>query len=401
MKTEEIIALSQKYLMNTYNRLPMAPVKGKGAWLWDADGKKYLDFVSGLAVCNLGHSYPKVLYAIARQARKLLHVSNIYHIDHQAELAELLVKNSFADKAFFCNSGAEANEAAVKLARKYARKVLKQDRYEVITMRNSFHGRTLAMITATGQEKFQKDFEPLVPGFRYADFGSIESLEKTITPQTIAVMVEPIQGEGGVRIASPDYFKSLRDFCNQRKLLLIFDEVQVGLGRTGTLFAYEQFGVTPDMMTLAKALGGGLPIGAMLARDGVAEAFQPGDHAATFGGGPFVTAVACETVRSILKEGVPNVKSLQGYLRSSLERLAREFRFIREVRGVGFILALDLDREARPLVVKFLKEGLLLNAVQPQSLRLLPPLIIKKKEIDTALAIMKKVFNEERSAHTS
>ncbi|MBI2981128.1 MAG: aspartate aminotransferase family protein [Deltaproteobacteria bacterium] len=394
MNTQQIISLSQKYLMNTYNRLPVAPVKGKGVWVWDADGKRYLDFVSGLAVCNLGHSHPKVLYAIARQARKLLHVSNIYHIDHQAELARLLVENSFADKVFFCNSGAEANEAAVKLARKYARKILKEDRFEVITMKNSFHGRTLGMITATGQEKFQKDFQPLLPGFRYAEFGSIESLEKTITPQTIAVMVEPVQGEGGVRIASADYFKSLRDFCNEKKLLLIFDEVQVGLGRTGTLFAYEQYGIAPDIMTLAKALGGGLPIGAMLARDGVAGAFQPGDHAATFGGGPFVTAVACQAVQAIIKEALPNVRFLEPHLRNSLLALAKEFRLIREVRGVGFIQALDLDREARPLVVKFLKEGLLLNAVQPETLRLLPPLITKKKEIDTAMAIMKKVFNE-------
>lgn len=381
--------------MNTYNRLPMAPVKGRGATLWDADGKKYIDFFSGLAVCNLGHSHPRILHAAAKQARRLLHVSNVFYIDHQAELAELLVKNSSADKVFFCNSGAEANEAAVKLARKYARKILKEDRYEVITMRQSFHGRTLAMITATGQEKFQKGFEPLMPGFRYADFGDAGSVEKAIGPKTIAVMVEPIQGEGGVRIAPKNWFKSLRDLCDQKGLLLIVDEVQVGMGRTGTLFAYEQFGMTPDIITLAKALGGGLPIGAMLARDAVAQAFEPGDHASTFGGNPFVTAVALESVRGII-ERLENARLRGAYLKGLLEKLQAEFQWIREVRGVGMILGMDVDREARPLVVKCLEAGLLINAAQPKTLRFLPPLTIGKKEIDEGIKILRKVFCEEK-----
>ncbi len=398
MNTDQIISLSRKYLMNTYNRFPVAPVKGKGCWVWDADGKKYLDFFSGLAVCNLGHSDPRVLYAISKQARRLLHVSNVFHIDHQAELGQLLVKHSFADKAFFCNSGAEANEAAVKLARKYARKILQQDRYEVITMRQSFHGRTLAMITATGQEKFQKGFEPLMPGFTYADFGDIESIARAVTPQTIAVLVEPIQGEGGVRLPTRTFFKELRDLTREKKLLLILDEVQVGMGRTGRLFAYEHFGIEPDIMTLAKALASGLPIGAMLAKDFVAGAFQPGDHAATFGGNPFVTAVAIETVKAIRKE-LDHGRKMGDYLEAQLQGLKREFSWIREVRGLGLIWGIDVDREARPIVARCMEAGLLINAAQPKTLRLLPPLVISKKEIDLGVKIMRKVFCETPPEH--
>ncbi len=396
MNTAEIIALSQQYLMNTYNRLPMAPVKGRGCWVWDADGKKYLDFFSGLAVCNLGHSHPQTLHAIARQARRLLHVSNVFYIDHQAELAEWLVKHSSADKVFFCNSGAEANEAAVKLARKYARKVLKQDRYEIITMRQSFHGRTLAMITATGQEKFQKGFEPLMPGFQYAEFGDIASIERAVTAQTIAVMIEPVQGEGGVRIPPKGFFKELRDLCNQKGLLLILDEVQVGMGRLGTLFGYEQFDVTPDIFTLAKALGGGLPIGAMLAKDFV-SVFEPGDHASTFGGTPFVTAVALATAKAIEPE-VENAQKMGGYLKGVLEELKREVPLIQEIRSLGLIAGIDLKVEARPLVIQCLEAGLLVNAVQPKTIRLLPPLIIQKKEIDEGVKILRKVLHEAGSA---
>lgn len=383
--------------MNTYNRLPVAPVKGRGCWVWDADGKKYLDFFSGLAVCNLGHSHPRVLHAIAKQARKLLHVSNVFQIDHQAELAEWLVKHSFADKVFFCNSGAEANEAAVKLARRYARKILKQDRYEVITMYQSFHGRTLGMISATGQEKVQKGFEPLMPGFRYADFGDLGSVKRMVGTNTIAILVEPIQGEGGVRLASPDFFKGLKDLCQEARLLLIFDEVQVGMGRTGSLFAYEQCGVEPDILTLAKALGNGLPIGATLAKDFV-SAFEPGDHASTFGGNPFVTAVALETCRAIEKEALPNLQSLGGFFLDQVKGLQREFPIIREVRGRGMIVALDLDREARPIVLKCLEKGLLLYMAGPKTLRLLPPLLIRKKEIEKGIEILRGVLSEERSS---
>ncbi|MBI4196527.1 MAG: aspartate aminotransferase family protein [Deltaproteobacteria bacterium] len=395
--TAEIIELSKKYLLNTYNRLPMAPVKGRGCWLWDAEGKKYLDFFSGIAVCNLGHSDPRVLRAIAVQARKLLHTSNVFYLDHQAELAQWLVEHSFADKVFFCNSGAEANEGAVKLARKYARKILGQDRYEVITMNRSFHGRTLGMISATGQEKVQKGFEPLLPGFRYADFGDLSSLEKILSPQTIAIMVEPVQGEGGVRLPSPDYFKGLRDLCHRHKLLLIYDEVQVGIGRTGKMFAYEHSGIAPDIMTLAKALGNGLPIGALLARDFVASAFLPGDHASTFGGNPFVTAVALEVVKAVSGEALPNVGEISPYLERLLRQLPGDYSIVQEVRGVGLLWGIDLACEARPFVERCLKKGLLINAVGPQTIRMAPSLLIRKKEIDFGIKILKEALNEEGS----
>jgi len=393
MRTSEIVDLTRKYVMNTYNRLPVALVKGKGSYVWDAEGKKYLDFFCGLAVNNLGHSYPRILFTISKQARKLLHVSNLFYIDHQAKLAELLIKNSFGDKVFFCNSGAEANEAAVKLARKYAKKKFGPDRYEVITMKNSFHGRTLAMIAATGQTKYQKGFEPLMPGFKYAEFGDLGSLKETISEKTCAVLIEPVQGEGGVRLASADYFKAVRDLCREKGILLIFDEVQTGMGRTGRLFAYENYGVEPDLMTLAKALASGLPIGALIARDFVADTFEPGDHAATFGGNPFVTAVGVTTLQTILKEHLSEEAKKQGkYLLEGLTKMVKECPQIREIRGIGLLLAIDLDQPARPVVVKCIEKGLLINAVQEKTLRILPPLTVKKKEIDECLKILKGVL---------
>ncbi|MBI1908974.1 MAG: aspartate aminotransferase family protein [Deltaproteobacteria bacterium] len=393
MKTDQIIALSQKYIMNTYPRMPVAPVKGKGCWLWDADGKKYLDFFSGLAVTNLGHAHPRVSYAISKQAGALLHVSNLFQIDHQAALAEKLCQNSFADKVFFCNSGAEANEAAVKLARKWGKTHKDPDCYKIITMEGSFHGRTLAMITATGQEKIKRGFEPLIPGFQYVPFGDIVSLKEKMDNTVCAVMIEPIQGEGGVRMASVDYFKELRSLCNEKRILLIFDEVQTGIGRTGTLFAYEQLGIEPDIMTIAKALAGGLPVGAMLARDFVADTFQPGDHAATFGGNPFVTFVASTVLETLFQERLlDNVREVGRYLRSGLEGLKKRYPFIKEVRGQGLLLGLELETEAKPLVMACLERGLILNAAQERVLRILPPLIVSKKEIDQGLKIMDEVF---------
>ncbi len=393
MNTEQIIDLTQKYIMNTYNRLPVALVKGRGSWVWDAAGKKYLDFFSGLAVTNLGHGHPRILYTLSKQAKTLIHVSNLFYIDQQARLAELLVENSFGDKVFFCNSGAEANEAAVKLARKYSRKKFGPHKYEVITMTNSFHGRTLAMISATGQTKYQKGFEPLMPGFKYAEFGDICSLESTVSDATCAVMVEPIQGEGGVRIPPRDYLKELRDFCTRKGILLIFDEVQVGIGRTGRLFAYEHSRVEPDMMPLAKALASGLPIGALIARDFVAEAFEPGDHAATFGGNPFVTAVGIATLQTILNNGfVKEAQVLGNYFLKQLQALAKGCPGVTEARGMGLILAMDLNQPAKPIVLKALEKGLLINAVQEKTLRILPPLTVKKKEIDQAVKILKEVL---------
>lgn len=394
MSNQDIIELSKKYVMNTYNRLPIALEKGKGSHVWDVDGKKYLDFFSGLAVDNLGHGHPKILYAIASQAKKLLHVSNVFHIENQAELAKLLVENSFGDKVFFCNSGAEANEGAVKLARKYSKKKFGPNRYEVVTMKNSFHGRTLAMISATGQEKYQKDFEPLMPGFKYAEFGNLESLERAVSDKTCAVLIEPIQGEGGVRLASPDYFKGLREFCQKKNLLLILDEVQVGIGRTGKLFAHEHFGIQPDIMTLAKALASGLPIGAMVARDFVAEVFEPGDHASTFGGNPFVTAVARVTIETILGDQLlAEVEQKGAYFLEGLRKLQKKNPHILEVRGLGFMIGVDIDLVARPIVLACLEKGFLINAVQEKTLRLLPPLTVKKKEIDEGLKILNEVLS--------
>jgi len=386
--------LSKKYLMNTYNRLPVALVRGRGSYVWDADGKKYLDFFSGLAVNNLGHLPPRVLYAISKQARRLMHVSNLFYTDQQIILARLLVENSFGDKVFFCNSGAEANEGAVKLARKYAKKKFGPHRFEVVTMKNSFHGRTLAMITATGQEKYQKGFEPLMPGFKYATFGDMGSLHSVVSDATCAILVEPIQGEGGVRFASKDYFKSLRQFCSEKGILLIFDEVQTGLGRTGKLFGYQHFGVEPDVMTLAKALCSGLPVGAIVARDFAAEAFEPGDHAATFGGNPLVMSAGVATLETILKEKLCAAATEKGdYFLKELKKRLKKNASVQEIRGLGLFLAIDIDQAARPIVLKALEKGLLLNAVQEKTLRILPPLTVSQKEIDLGLKIIEEVLS--------
>ena len=304
MNSAQWIEKADKYIMKTYGRYPLVPVRGEGCVVWDADGKRYLDFLAGVAVNNLGHCHPKVVKAIQEQAASLIHCSNYYHIPQQIELAELLCTRSFADRAFFCNSGAEANEAAIKLARKYSRERHGVDRFEIITALSSFHGRTMATVSATGQEKVQKFFDPLLHGFRHVPFNDVAALARAITPNTCAVMLEPIQGEGGVNVPDPGYFREVRRLCDEHKLLLIFDEVQVGMGRTGTLFAYEHFGVTPDIMTLAKALAGGAPIGTMLAREQYAAAFTPGTHGSTFGGNPLVTAAALATVRTLLEDGI-------------------------------------------------------------------------------------------------
>jgi len=304
VNTKEIMALSDKYIMHTYGRIGLAPVRGKGALLWDAEGNEYLDFVGGLAVDSLGHCHPAVVKAIQEQAETLMHVSNLYYIEHQARLAELLVQNSCCDRAFFCNSGAEANEAAIKLARKYSKKKHGPEKYEIITAEKSFHGRTMATITATGQAKFQKGFEPLLPGFKHVPFNNLEALREAIGPHTCAVMLEPVQGEGGVNVADPDYLSGVRELCDRHGLLLIFDEVQCGLGRTGKFLAYQHYGAEPDIITLAKALGGGFPIGAMLAKEEVAAAFTPGDHASTFGGNPLACAAALAAMRAQLDEDI-------------------------------------------------------------------------------------------------
>lgn len=388
------MALSEQYIANTYARYPILLVRGKGTRVWDLEGEEYLDFVSGLAVCNLGHCHPKVVKAIQDQAEKLIHVSNFYYIEPQIQLASLLCKHSFADKVFFCNSGAEANEGAMKLARKYAKEKISKDRHEIITMERSFHGRTLATLTATGQEKFHKGYEPLMPGFKYVPFNDIRAVKNAIDSKTCAVMLEPIQGEGGVNCPSEGYLKALREICDEKGLLLIFDEVQVGMGRTGKLFAYEHDGVEPDMLTLAKSLAGGVPIGALLIKKGIADSFKPGDHASTFGGNPLATAAGVAALTAILEEGMlENCQKMGDYFLSQLEEIKGKFPFVKEVRGKGLILGMELKIDGSSIVNEMLKKKILINCTMGNVLRFLPPLIVTKEEIDRVVKTLEEVFN--------
>ena len=395
MKSSAWIEKSDKYIMRTYGRFPLVPVRGEGCYLWDADGKKYLDFLAGVAVNNLGHCHPAVTAALAKQAGELIHCSNYYQIPQQIELAELLCGLSFADKAFFCNSGAEANEAAIKLARKYSREKYGADRFEIITALASFHGRTMATVSATGQEKVQKFFDPLLHGFRHVPFNDAASLAAAVSPCTCAVMLEPIQGEGGVVVPDAGYLQAVREICNEHNLILIFDEVQVGMGRTGKMFAHEHFGITPDIMTLAKALAGGAPIGAMLATDELAGAFTPGTHGSTFGGNPLVCAAGIATVRAIMEEGILNRTCEMGeYLVGEFEALQQKFPAIKEVRGIGLMIGVELNIAGADIVKKALERGLLLNCAQEKVLRFVPPLIVGKKEADEMLKIFTGILEE-------
>jgi predicted acetylornithine/succinylornithine family transaminase len=391
--------LSEKYVANTYSRYPVLLVRGKGTRVWDLEGEEYLDFVSGLAVCNLGHCHPKVVKAIQDQAEKLIHISNFYYIEPQIQLASLLCKHSFADKVFFCNSGAEANEGAFKLARKFAKEKIGKDRYEIITMEGSFHGRTLATLTATGQEKFHKGYEPLMPGFKYVPFNDIGAVKNAIDPKTCAVMVEPIQGEGGVNCPSEGYLKALRDICDEKRLLLIFDEVQVGMGRTGKLFAYEHEGVEPDMLTLAKSLAGGVPIGALLIKKGIADGFKPGDHASTFGGNPLASAAGVAALTAILEEGMlENCRKMGDYFISELEEIKKKFPFVKEVRGKGLILGVELKIDGSSMVKEMLKKKILINCTMGNVLRFLPPLIVTKEEVDRVVKTLGEVFGNIKNS---
>ena len=393
MNEKKIMALADENIMNTYKRVPIALVKGEGARLWDASGKEYLDFVAGIAVCNLGHSHPHVVKAVKKQVKNLTHVSNLYYTQPQGEVAALLTKHSFADKVFFCNSGAEANEAAIKLARKYAHENLGADKYELITMKDSFHGRTMATITATGQEKFQFGFTPLLDGFKYVPFNDPAALEAAITPKTCGIMLEPIQGEGGVIIPDESYLVKVRDICNRHKILMIVDEVQTGIGRTGKLFAYEYSGITPDIMTLAKALGNGFPVGAMLATDEVARAFTPGNHASTFGGNLLAMAAAKATLQTMLDEGIlDHCQKVGGYFLAKLQALKARHAIISGVRGRGLMLACALTIEGADIVKTCQERGLLINCTGGKTLRFVPPLIVTQKDIDAAISILDVVL---------
>ena len=393
MKTQELTGLYEKYVMNTYRRFPLALVRGAGARVWDAGGREYLDMAAGIAVCSLGHAHPGVAAAIARQAETLVHVSNLYYTEPQARFAQLLVENSFAEKVFFCNSGAEANEAAIKLARKYGHERL-GGKYELITMKDSFHGRTLATITATGQEKFQVGFAPLPEGFKYAPFDDLPALEAAISEKTCGVLLEPIQGEGGVRIPDAHYLRGVREICDRHGILMILDEVQVGMGRTGNLFAYEDSGIRPDIMTLAKAMGNGFPVGAMLTTDRVAAAFQPGNHASTFGGTPLAMAACIAVFEAMQAEGVlANCRRVGAYFLERLQSWSASCPVVKEVRGKGLILGIELTTEGAEIVTQCREKGLLIiTSGAGNVLRFVPPLIITEKDVDQALDVLAEVF---------
>lgn len=384
------MAQGPQVLMHTYTRQPLVLVRGQGVRVWAADGKEYLDFVGGIAVCNLGHAHPGVAAAVTRQVQELVHVSNLYYTVPQIELAERLTSLSFADQVFFCNSGAEANEGAIKLCRRYGGAPA---RYKIICMHNSFHGRTLATLSATGQGKFWQGFAPLLPGFVFVPFNDLDAVAQAIDAATIAILVEPIQGEGGVQLPAPDYLAGLRQLCDRHELLLVFDEVQTGMGRTGKLFAYEHFGIAPDIMTLAKALGNGLPIGALLATESVAQAFVPGTHASTFGGGPVITAAAQVVLDTIAQpEFLAAVREKGEYFRDGLQQLTARYGIIREVRGLGLMLALELDIEGGAIVDACRARGALINCTQGNILRFLPPLIVTAAEIDQLLEILEQAL---------
>jgi len=393
--TSEIMEQADRVIAKTYKRFPVVLTKGSGCTLFDTRGRSYTDFVAGIAVCNLGHSHEGVARAVAGQARTLTHVSNLYYTTPQVELAAWLVAHSFADRAFFCNSGAEANEAAIKLARKYFNDRAEADRFRIITMEQSFHGRTMATLSATGQDKIKQGFDPILEGFDYVPFNDIEALRSKIDSNTCAVMLEPIQGEGGVRCPDSGYLKAVRRVCDEKGVLLIFDEIQTGMGRTGKLFAYEHFDVEPDIMTLAKALANGLPMGAMLAREQVMEAFGPGAHATTFGGTPLVTAAALEVCHTLVQGNVIDRGREAGeYFREKLLWLKERHDVIVDLRGLGLLLGIKLAINGETLVNQCLRRGFLINCIQENIVRFIPPLIVKNEEIDNLIKCLDELFQD-------
>jgi len=391
MTTRETIELSSQVLMPNYRRLPVAFVEGQGMRLWDAEGKEYLDFVAGIAVDVLGHCHPHHVRAIQQQATKLIHVSNLYQIPQQAELGRVLlgVMGIPDGKVFFCNSGAEAAEGAIKLARKAARAVRGREAYEIIVADHGFHGRTMGALSATMVPRYHEGFGPLVPGFVSVPPNDLGAVERAITPRTAAVFMEPIQGEGGINPTDDDYLRGLRRVCDERGLWLILDEVQTGFGRTGRWFAYQHAGITPDIVTLAKGMGGGVPIGAFVARAQLAEVFQPGTHGSTFAGGPLICAAALAVLRTIQEEDlVDRAAEMGAYLLEKLHDLANAHPVITEIRGRGLMVAIELSVPSEPVVAACLARGLLVNNVQPKAVRLVPPLIVERGDIDEAIRIL-------------
>ena len=385
--------LEHQYLMNTVERVPVTLVRGQGARVWDEDGREYLDFVGGWGVNNLGHCPPVVVEAVVEQVHTLIQASNQFYTTPQLRLAELLLQNSCLDKVFFCNSGAEANEGAAKLARRYGEHYL-SGAYEIITATGSFHGRTLAMVAATGQPKFQQLYVPLPSGFVNVEYNNIEAIKTATTGQTCAVMLEPVQGEGGVNLPDDNYLRAVRAWCDQKGILLILDEIQTGIGRIGTLFAYEQYGIEPDIMTLAKGLASGIPIGAILAKDR-ASVFTPGEHGSTFGGNPLACAAGYATLKFVIDNDIAgNANRVGQYLIAGLEKLRDKFQFITDVRGRGLLVALEFNGDiAWSVLMACLDRGLLVNQLKPNALRFMPPLIIGRGEVNEALDILDKALS--------
>ena len=389
-QTEEVMQLYYEYVMPTYTKSPLVMVKGKGIKAYDIEGKEFLDFFPGWAVSGLGHCHPKVVKAIKEQVGKIIHVPNNYYNELQGKLAKKIIENSFDGKVFFCNSGAEAVEAAIKLARKTGHP---SGKYEIITMEDSFHGRTLAAITATAQPKYQEGFAPLPGGFVYAKFNDLESVKSKITDKTAAIMLEPIQGEGGINVASEEFIAGLKKICGEKNILLIFDEVQTGIARTGKMFCYQHYDVTPDIMTLAKSLGGGFPIGAMVAKKEIADVLQPGTHASTFGGSPLACAAALAVFEAIEEGNLVEKAVRRGrYLHNRLSLLKKDFPFVKVVRGKGLMQAVELEIEGKHIVDKCVEKGLLINCTQKKVLRIMPPLVVKNADIDAAVTILQEVM---------
>jgi len=398
MDEKQIIEQSEKIFIPTYSRFPIILRKGRGVKVWDVNGKEYLDFLAGIAVNVLGHCPRKVVMAVQKQVQRLIHVSNLYYTEPQYNLAKILIQNSFADRVFFCNSGTEANEGALKLARIYMKNKFGQKRYEFIAAKNSFHGRTFGSLSVTGQEKYHQGFDPLLQGIKFVPFNDADAIEKEINEKTCAVILEPIQAEGGINIPSKNYLKKVREICNKNQILLILDEVQTGMGRTGKLFAYEHFGIEPDIMTLAKGLGGGIPIGAILTKEEIAKAFGPKTHASTFGGNPVACASAVATLETILEDGylLDYCQRISKYFMKKLYAIKEKYpEKIKEIRGMGLLVGIELNFNGNDIVKKCMEKGLLIGTAGDGSvLRFTPPLIIEKEDVDEAISILDKVIRE-------
>jgi len=395
MKTKQLIENEKKYLMQTYTRPDMVLDRGEGLKVWDLEEKLYYDFIGGIAVNALGYCHLKVVEAIKNQAEKLIHCSNLFYNEPQIILAKKLVEISCGDKVFFGNSGAEVNEGAIKLAVKYFKEQNK-DKHTIIYMKNSFHGRTIGTLAATGKYKYQKDYLPLLPKFKQAIFNNLNSVKEAVNDQVAAIIVEPIQGEGGINIASKEFIEGLRKLCNEKDILLIFDEIQCGLGRTGKVFAYQYYNIEPDILTLAKPLGGGLPIGALIAKEKVASSFKPGDHGTTFGGNPVVCATAIAYLKVLQEENlIAKCKEKGEYFKKKIEELKEKYpKFIKEVRVIGLMVGLEIEKNGLEVVKKCLEEGVLINCTAGNVLRLLPSLIVKEEEIDYLIGVLDKIFKK-------